>query len=334
MRKPTFREIATRAGVGTATVERVLNGRGLVRPGTAAKVILAARALNTPRHMPEAHHGIFRIEVLLLKAESDFFRRLSRAFERVAATLDATVQIQRSFVDPDQPQEIARRILDPKTRRSGLILALADQPPLCEALRKVEASGLPMVHVVTRAGGDTLPLVGIDNIAAGRSAGHFITRMQRRPGPVIAIGDPIYQVHRDRLRGISGYFQNHPHPEMPFTWIGFGLDKAPRIHAVVCKALEVFPDLAGIYNVGAANSAVLSALTQTGRAGDVFFVGHELCSDSMAALKRGHMHIVLDQSPEAQARRAVDWMLFRLGLSGQEPDPSPIRFITYTDQCI
>ena len=92
MSKPTFSDIARQAGVGTATVERVLNGRGGVRPATAAKVIAAARALDYPRRLPEVHRGLLRIEVILVRPETTFFRRLSRAFERINATLDPSVQ--------------------------------------------------------------------------------------------------------------------------------------------------------------------------------------------------------------------------------------------------
>jgi len=332
--KPTFRDIAALAGVGTATVERVLNGRGSVRPETAGKVIAAARQLNTPRHMPEAHRGIFRIEVLLLKPGNTFYKRMSRAFERIAATLDSTVQIQRTYVHPQQSQEVARRILSPDARRAGLILALPDPAPVRAAVREVAASGLPLVHVVTRAGDDSGPLIGIDNEAAGRSAGLFMTRMQHRPGPVIAIGDPIYRVHRERLRGFSQYFDSHQGSGFDFRWAGFGADDPLRIRAVVLDALRLWPDLTGIYNVGAANSAVVAALAEAGRAGEVFFAGHELTENSTAALKAGHMHIVLDQAPEAQARRAVDHLLYQFGLSKVAPDPTPIRFVTYTDQSV
>jgi hypothetical protein len=51
--KPTFSDIARHAGVGTAIVERVLNGRGGVRPATVEKVVTAAQALDYPRRLPE-----------------------------------------------------------------------------------------------------------------------------------------------------------------------------------------------------------------------------------------------------------------------------------------
>ena len=70
MPKPTFADIASHAGVGTATVERVLNGRGGVRPATVEKVIAAARALDYPRRLPEVHRGLLRIEAVLVRPEN------------------------------------------------------------------------------------------------------------------------------------------------------------------------------------------------------------------------------------------------------------------------
>ena len=44
-RRPRLQDIAEEAGVGIATVERVLNGRANVLPRTAQRVIIAARKL-------------------------------------------------------------------------------------------------------------------------------------------------------------------------------------------------------------------------------------------------------------------------------------------------
>lgn len=80
--KPNYRDIAALAGVGTATVERVLNGRGGVRPDLVEKVVVAARTLNYPRTLPDTHRGLLRIDVLMVRPETTFYRRLSKAFEK------------------------------------------------------------------------------------------------------------------------------------------------------------------------------------------------------------------------------------------------------------
>jgi LacI family transcriptional regulator len=330
MSKPTFLDIARQAGVGTATVERVLNGRGSVRPATAAKVIAAARALDYPRRLPEVHRGLLRIDVIMVRPETTFFQRLTRAFERINATLDPSVRLHRTFMQESDPEAIAARVASTESPRAGLILVVPDHPVTRQAVVAAAASGLPVVHVITRAADIAGDLVSIDNYAAGRTAALFLSRMQARAGKVMALCHPIYQVHRERVRGFSDFLAEKPRDDLAFRWIGFGRDE--RRHAVdlLLEALEAWPDLVGLYNAGAANPALADVLRRHPRGGQVFFVGHELTERTAAALREGVMAVVLDQAPEAQARRATDLILKRIGLLDMELDTTPIRFITHT----
>jgi len=334
MAKPTFKDIATLAKVGTATVERVLNGRGGVRGDTVERVVLAARTLGYPRILPERHRGLLRIEVMLVRPETTFFRRLSRAFERIAATLNPLVVVHRSFPDEMNPVEIARRIASTETPRAGLILAVPDHPLIRDAIETVAARGVPVVHVVTRASDRVGEFVGIDNYAAGRSAAMFMARMLPQGGPVIALCHPIYRVHRDRIRGFSDYFSDNPGAATRFVWLGFGHDDDARSADLLFHALRRHPDLAGLYNAGGANAALLDVLRRDPRGREVYFVGHELTDYTARALREGYMQIVLDQAPEAQARRALDLILHHVGLTEIAPDQSPIRFVTITAESI
>jgi LacI family transcriptional regulator len=331
--KPTFADIARRAGVGTATVERVLNGRGGVRPATVERVLAAARALDYPRRLPEVHRGLLRIDVVLVRPETTFYRRLARAFERIGATLDPAVRVHRTFTDEADPAAIARLIGATEPRRAGLVLAVPDHPAIRAAVAGV-AADLPVVHVVTRAHGSVGSLIGIDNYAAGRTAAMFLTRMQAKGGTAMALCHPIYQVHRERMRGFSDYLAEHPRDDLAFRWVGFGLDEARRCGNLLFQALETWPDLVGIYNVGAGNTALADVLRHRRIRAEVFFVGHELSDATTAALREGLMQVVLDQAPEAQARRAIDLMLKRLGLLDMEVDLSPIRFVTVTAESL
>lgn len=334
MSRTTFVDIARLAGVGTATVERVLNGRGGVRPATAARVIAAARSLDYPKRLPEVHRGILRVEVILVRPETTFFRRLSHAFERINATLDPSIRIHRTFVNEADPEAIAARIASSEPRRAGLILAVPDHPATGEAVSSVAAAGVPVVHIVTRAAESAGDLISIDNYAAGRSAALFLTRMQSRTGTVIALCHPIYQVHRERIRGFSDFLTENPPKGLSFRWIGFGRDEARRCGDLLYRALEQWSDLVGLYNVGAGNAALADVLRQHRRGGPVFFVGHELTEKTATALREGVMSVVLDQAPEAQARRATDLILKRIGLLEMEIDLAPIRFITVTAESV
>ncbi|WDZ80002.1 LacI family DNA-binding transcriptional regulator (plasmid) [Ensifer adhaerens] len=333
MSKPNYRDIAKLAGVGTATVERVLNGRGGVRPELVEKVVVAARALNYPRTLPDAHRGLLRIDVLMVRPETTFYRRLSQAFQRIAETLDPLVVVHRSFTEEMKPEEIAKRIHSSDVPRAGLILAVPNHPLITAAVEAVVARGVPVVHVVTRASDKLGEFVGIDNHAAGRTAALFIARMARQIGPVVALCHPIYQVHRDRLAGFSDYFEAHP-GERRFEWLGFTRDEEHYGAEALRSALEMYPDMAGLYNAGGANAALIDVLRRHPRGSEIFFVGHELTDYTRKALGDGIMDVVLDQAPEAQARRALDLILRRIGLSEMEPDKAPIRFVTITAESI
>ena len=308
----------------------MLNGRGGVRPATVEKVVAAARSLDYPKRLPEAHRGVIRIEVILVRPDATFFARLSRAFERIAATLDRTIAVHRTFLDEADPAAIAKRILKPDLRRAGLILAVPDHPLVSAAVHKLEGEGIPTVQIVTQISATTGTYVGIDNHAAGRMAGLLMARMQRRPGKVVAIcHSQIYRVHRDRVRGFFDYLIAKDGDYEPVATL-FGFDDGDRNAEQLHEALKRWPDLAGLYNAGGANTALNEVLRRHPRGRDIFFVGHELTERSAQALRDGTMDVVLDQAPEAQARRAIDLVLSALNLHDLPVENPPIRFITFT----
>ena len=77
-----MRDVAQRAGVGIATVGRVLNERGHVSPATAKRVLDAARELGLRRILPLPHRPVLRFEVLLAHPHSSFLTRLNHGFAK------------------------------------------------------------------------------------------------------------------------------------------------------------------------------------------------------------------------------------------------------------
>lgn len=328
--KVTLNDIAKQAGVGSATVERVLNGRGGVRPETVERVLVAARKLDYPKRLPERHRGLIRIEVILVRPESTFFARLSRAFERIAATLPSSVSLHRTFVDEADGAAIAARLLKPGARRSGLILAAPQYEAVTAALDVLLASNLPVVQVVTRLDRADAQFVGIDNAAAGRLAGQLLAGMQRNEGAVIALRHSgVYSIHRQRIDGFAEAFERHNRGGLRFAEVIDTYDDPERAANALVQAMQRHPDLVGLYNAGGGNEALCSVLRRSPKP-DLFFVGHELTDATSAALRDGAMQVVIDQSPEAQARRAVDLMLGQIGLVDVTVENPPIRFVTVT----
>jgi LacI family transcriptional regulator len=78
----SLKEVARRAGVGLATVDRVLNERGGVAPETVHRVLQAAREIGLKRILPEEHRHPWQIELLLSSNDSFFFKQLARILQR------------------------------------------------------------------------------------------------------------------------------------------------------------------------------------------------------------------------------------------------------------
>src|ERR1700742_336908 len=136
-------EVAKRAGVGLATVDRVLNERGGVTPATAQKVVDAARQLGWARLLPPLYRSGLRFEVLLGRREIPFFARLNDAFERLLPTIDRSVVIQRTFIDDARPDRMVEAIR--RTRSNAVIVYGQEQESILDAIASVTSAGIPVV---------------------------------------------------------------------------------------------------------------------------------------------------------------------------------------------
>lgn len=334
MAKVTLKDVAVAAGVGAATVERALNGRGNVLPGTAEKIFIAAKRLGYRAPLAGTRHGLVRIEVVLLRPETYFYSRLNRAFERIAALLDKDILIQRTFAKEDDPVDFSRHIAAPQARRSALIVVAPDHPDVVDSVRRAAVGGIPVVQIMTRPAPE-LAYVGIDNEAAGRTAAFYMARMQAAiPGTFVALcHSGTYENHKARIRGFSDYLLTHANPSHRFVEVMFDEDDEMKTMELLSSAFARHPDIVGLYSAGGDNAAVATVLRRH-RKQPVFWVGHELSDATRGYLKEGLMTIVLDQAPEVQARRAIDLTLKRLGLIDADIDSEPVRFLTVTAESL
>jgi LacI family transcriptional regulator len=328
IRKPRIRDLAKEAGVGTATVERVLNARGNVSSHTMQRVLLAARKLGYERVLPTPHHALVRIEVILVRPDTEFFSRLSVEFQRLSQHLDRLIVVHRSFIEEDAPALMARRIRDIAHERSGLVVVAQDHPAIIAAVQDVVAGGVPVVLLVSRLNCDGKAFfVGIDNESAGRTAGYFMWMMLRfQRGRILAIcHSGIYGTHRQRISGFSQYFEGADAP-LCFSYCITGRDSEQETAKVVGNALAQFGDVIGIYNAGGAHKGVERALRAHNKLTKIAYIGHELSPDSRRLLQSDGMCLTIDQMPELQAQRAIEILERAIGLRAGEIDYSPIPF--------
>jgi len=324
--KARLADVARRAGVGIATVDRVLNERGNVSPATARKVIEAARELSLPRILPVPYRRGLRLHVVMVRRDTPFFERLNAAFQRVAATLDRSVIVQRSFVDETRPADVAKHLL--ATNADALILYGQEHAAIIDAVTELTSKGVPVVTMVSDLPtSPRLAYVGTDHYRAGRTAAFFVSRMARRPGPVIVLTHSFdYRAHAQRVSGFRDGLADHG-PDLRVVSVLEGHDRQGESEELVLSQMRsTDEDIVGLYNTGGANRAVERALSSLEPARRPVFIGHELTVHTARMLSEGAMTLTIDQNPEEQARRAVDVLLRRFGYAESSPEATEVPF--------
>jgi LacI family transcriptional regulator len=154
--------------------------------------------------------------------------------------------------------------------------------------------------------------VGIDNTSAGRTAATLMGRFAgARQGPVALIaGSLALRDHAERQFGFQQIIAAD-YPGLTVLPAVEGRDDADICREATARLLVQYPDLVGIYNVGAGNRGVVDALEASGRDKDVIFIGHELTPHSRRFLLRGVMDVVINQDAGHEARSAGRILLAR-----------------------
>ena len=307
-----------------ATVDRVLNERGNVSEKTARKVLDVARSLRLKRILPSSHHRMLRIEVLLGRPDLPLIGRIGAEFARLAERIDRSVIIQRSILKSDAPQVYARHISS--TKCDAVIMYASDHLLIRQAIAEAKARGVETITIFSDLpASQRLAYCGMDPVTAGRTAGYFMARMMRKSGPVIALcGDLVVHGHAGRVQGLCEALREYA-PRCGEVQVLQGDDDSTKSEQLLLKAFRARPDLAGLYNAGAANPACGVALTAGLLKERPIFIGHELTHETRPMLRSGLMALAIDQYPEHQARFAVDVLLHHFGFSDAGALTTPYR---------
>jgi LacI family transcriptional regulator len=296
-------DVAREAGVSTASVDRVLNRRGGVRPATAALVLQAASRLAYATEAELAAAGApkpMRLVFLLPAGTNQFLAMLGRLIstaEAQAAAYDARCRVEmiRSF----NPDLLARALLRHGRQADGIAFMALEHPAVREAVNQLAERGVPAVTLISDiANTRRAAYVGLDNRSAGRTAGYLIARfIGARPAKVALIaGSLSYRAHEEREMGFRHVFAEMA-PQMSVVGLREGHDDETINYRQTRQLLAEHPDLAGIYNIGGGSAGIGRALKDARRDGSVVVVGHGLTADTRGLLMDGTMDAVITQNP-------------------------------------
>ncbi|MCU5776982.1 LacI family DNA-binding transcriptional regulator [Erwiniaceae bacterium BAC15a-03b] len=314
MKKLTLEMLAQMAGVGVATVDRVLNERGGVSPETARKVLQAVRELGLKRILPDEYKHPWHIEVILSANGSFFFTRLAQDFSEAGSILGyQRVRLSRTLISEDDPHKLARHIEKCSEKRDAIIVFAHDHPAVYAALALCHSRGVPVITIVTDLpGASRLCHVGINQLQAGRTAGLLMGRTLQQPGEVIMVSGNIdYTAHRQRIAGFRQVIQQR-FPAVILREVLVGQDQREKIQQLLNTYLQNSDNVVGIYNTGSGNSGISEILAHHHLLGQCIYITHELYTVTRRLLTEDAVSFVLDQHARQHAQLALDIVLRKL----------------------
>ncbi|WMS40903.1 LacI family DNA-binding transcriptional regulator [Acuticoccus sp. MNP-M23] len=312
MSKPTVTDIGRVAGVSLATVDRVLNGRPGVRQITIDKVNAAIEEIGYVRDVAAANLARsrrYRFAFVLPMSASAFLGsvRASIADTRGTSLADRT-DCQIIEVEAEDPHALVRTLRQLDGSEIDGVAILANETPLLrDEITALKARGVRVVAIISdlpSAGRDHF--VGIDNIAAGRTAGVLMGRfLTGRPGVVITLANTMLSREAiERRRGFDEIIVER-FPSLSVAPTIEIHDNPEAVRVLLPRILERRRDIVGLYSLGTGHRGMIDVLRRLKPAPPPVAIAHDLTSHLESALRDGIIDAVISQNVDHIVRSAI-----------------------------
>src|ERR1700740_3603805 len=277
----TLKDIARQAGVSLATVDRVLHNRPGVRPDTVRRVkeTIERNAFQPHVAAAELARGPAPpLSFVMPSGPNLFMQQIQSYLDEMSGWLSARrLAVDMVATDVFDGSVLASTLEGFASDYDGVAVVALDHPSVRAAINDLVDAGVNVVTLVSDVPSSRRHhYVGIDNIAAGRTAGALVGRLggPRKGKVAIVAGSPRTRDHAERIFGFNQVMASE------FS----GLDALPvlesrdedeRSEQLMTRLLGKNSDITGLYNVGAGPAGVAKALIEQGREKQLVFVGHD-----------------------------------------------------------
>jgi LacI family transcriptional regulator len=311
LNKPTVHDIAKEAGVSLATVDRVLNARPGVRGVTIARVQAAVERLGYVRDTYAANlarQRRYRFAFVLPEGPSQFIDMLTSALnEAYASQVADRVLLKMVSVPSHDPHAIVRSLQSLNAAQlDGVAIMAPETPQVRDAIARLKGEGLAVVTLVSDLpNADRDYFIGINNIAAGRTAALLMGRFLRESGEILVISNSMQS--RDSLDRRLGFDQvmASDFPDLTVLPSVESFDDSQRLQIMIKDVVPKRSKVRGIYSMGFGNEPLLQALRETGRLNEITVITHDVTPATRKALIENEIAAVITQNVGHLARGAM-----------------------------
>ena len=334
-----IKEIARRANVSIATVDRVIHKRTGVSIKTRDKINKIISDLDYQPNLLArrlASRKTIRIATLIPKIsrESSFWEAPLRGIEQAESELrQMGIVIEKSFFDQEDNTSFvkqSRQIL--KSKPDGILLAPSFVDEAIDFTNMCRQQQIPYVFINSDIPHQkSLCYIGPDLYRSGYLAGNLISYLVDDEDDILIVNVTKELEDRHHLvrkeEGLRAYFRDHQRSNSIETIDILQFDAA-SIENALSLALQQNGNIRVLFVTNSRVSAVASYLKQVNR--EVLLVGYDFLKENIDFLNEGVIDFLICQKPVEQAYRGVMSLYQHLVLSATVEDIyfMPIDIIT------
>jgi len=309
---PTINDIARVADVSLATVDRVLNARPGVREATVKKVNQAIADLGYVRDAAAANLArgrVYNFVFILPSNSNEFLSSLEAQIELLNVGLrHERTRLTFVRVAAFDPVALAAAIDAIDTAKvDGVAIFGPETPSVRDSVAHLKRSGTTVVSLVADIpSSDRDHYIGVDNVAAGRTAAQLLGKfLGKQTGKILVLtGSMLARDHLERRLGFDEVMgRDFPHLDVLASLEG--RDDPNLIERLLPEVLSDNSNVIGIYSSAAGNEGLLRFFETQHTGQKPVVVAHELTPLSRNALTSGLFDAVISQDSGHLVRSAV-----------------------------
>jgi LacI family transcriptional regulator len=301
-----MKDIALQAGVGIATVDRVLNNRSQVHPQTRRRVEHAIEELRSQEETVGLTGRKFIVDVIV-EAPQHFCEAARKAIVAEVPSLLPAVFRVRFTMEEDLTDELLGSCVRRIGQRGshGVILMAEDTPATQQAIAWLAQRRIPVVTFATDVPvSPRIAYVGMDNRRAGQTAAYLIGRWLPPVSAMVLISlrNSLFRGEEDREVGFRSLLRSR-FAYLESIELYEGVGAAGGFEAKIEAVLRNHPEIRAVYSIGGNNRTILKAIDAVGSKIDVF-VAHDLDDENKSLLRAQKISVVLHHDLRRDMREA------------------------------
>jgi LacI family transcriptional regulator len=308
------KEIARRANVSIATVDRVLHNRTGVSEKTREKINSIIQDLNyqpnlLARRLATRKATRFAILIPRISEETNFWEAPLNGIEQAEAEIKSYgIKIDKYFFDQNDKHSFVQQTqLVLKTDLDGVLLAPSFIEESIAFTRECQKRHIPYIFIDSDIPNqESLSYIGPDLYQSGYLAGHLINYLFDA-GKVLLVNisreiDKDHHLLRKEA-GFRSYFQNTKSPK-EILKIDIRQTDYPSIKEHLSQMLAQQEAIKAIFVTNSRVSYVAQYLEEAGITGKLV-IGFDYLQENIGFLKKGTIDFLICQKPREQGYRGV-----------------------------